>query len=146
MKEQILSDMKTAMKAKDADRLTTLRMLQSAVKNKEIELRPNEITDKEVMEVVKKLIKQRQDSAEQYEKAGREDLLAKEKSEIEILEVYLPEQMSEEQVGKIVDDMIAELGASSMKEMGAVVKAVMAKTAGAADNKIISSLVKAKLS
>jgi len=145
MKEQILNDMKMAMKAKDAYRLTTLRMLQAAIKNKEIEMRPDEISDKEVLSVVKKLIKQRQDSAEQYEKAARDDLKQKELEEIKILDVYLPAQMSEAELATVVDTAIKDLGATSMKEMGAIMKAVMVKTGGAADNKLISALVKSKL-
>ena len=146
LREQILDDMKSAMKAKDSDRLTTLRMLQSAVKNKEIEVRPNEIKDSDVLDVLKKLVKQRKESFDQYKNAGREDLAKVEQAEIDILSVYLPAQMSEDQVATIVDESVSKLGASSMKDMGAVMKEVMAKTNGAADNKLISQLIKSKLS
>lgn len=145
LKEQILNDMKSAMKAKDSHRLTTLRMLQSAVKNKEIDLRPNEIADADVLEVIKKLVKQRKESVEQYEAAGRKELADKESAEIEVLSTYMPEQLSEEKVAEFVDQAIKDLGASSMKDMGNVMKEVLAKTNGAADNKLISTLVKAKL-
>ena len=146
MQKQIMDDVKSAMRAKEAVKLSTLRMLQSAIKNKEIEVRPNELSDKDIISVIKKLAKQRKEAAEQYENAGRPELADKEKEELVFLEAYLPEQMGEEQVTKIVEEAIAELGASSMKEMGAVMKAVQAKTAGLADGKMISTIVKAKLS
>ncbi len=141
-----MDDVKNAMRAKEAVKLSTLRMLQSAIKNKEIEVRPNELSDKDVISVVKKLVKQRKEAAEQYENAGRPELAEKEIEESKFLEVYLPAQMGEEQVTSIVEEVIAALGASSMKEMGAVMKEVQAKTAGSADGKMISSIVKAKLS
>ncbi|MAF89636.1 MAG: glutamyl-tRNA amidotransferase [Bdellovibrionaceae bacterium] len=146
MQKQIMDDVKNAMRAKEAVKLSTLRMLQSAIKNKEIEVRPNELSDKDVISVVKKLVKQRKEAAEQYENAGRPELAEKEIEESKFLEVYLPAQMGEEQVTSIVEEVIAALGASSMKEMGAVMKEVQAKTAGSADGKMISSIVKAKLS
>lgn len=146
LKSRIMDDVKAAMKSKQADRLSAIRFLQSAIKNKEIDLRPNEITDEDIMGVIKKSAKQRKDSIEQYEKAGRQDLVDKEKFELSVIEEYLPAQMSEQQVAGIVDEVIAALGASSMKDMGSVMKEVQAKTAGAADGKIVSQLVKAKLS
>ena len=146
MQKQIMDDVKNAMRAKEAVKLSTLRMLQSAIKNKEIEVRPNELSDKDVISVVKQLVKQRKEAAEQYENAGRPELAEKEIEESKFLEVYLPAQMGEEQVTSIVEEVIAALGASSMKEMGAVMKEVQAKTAGSADGKMISSIVKAKLS
>lgn len=146
LKSKIMDDVKAAMKNKEADRLSAIRFLQSAIKNKEIDLRPKEITDEDIMSVIKKSAKQRKDSIEQYEKAGRQDLVDKEKFELSVIEQYLPEQMSEEQVSGIVDEVVAALGASTMKDMGAVMKEVQAKTAGAADGKMVSQLVKAKLS
>lgn len=146
LKSKIMDDVKAAMKNKEADRLSAIRFLQSAIKNKEIDLRPKEITDEDIMGVIKKSAKQRKDSIEQYEKAGRQDLVDKEKFELSVIEQYLPEQMSEGKVSAIVDEVVAALGASSMKDMGAVMKEVQAKTAGAADGKMISQLVKAKLS
>ena len=145
LKQKILEDMKTAMKNQQADRLGAIRMLQAAVKNREIELRPNAINDQEILGVVKKLAKQRKDSIEQYENASRQDLADKEKFELSIIEEYLPQQMGADQVAKVVDEVIAALGANSMKQMGAVIKEVQARTAGAADNKIVSELVKSKL-
>lgn len=146
LKEQILDDMKEAMKAKDADRLSTIRMLQAAVKNREIELRPNGITEQDVISVVRKLAKQRKDSIAEFEKAERQDLADKEKAELKILETYLPAQMSPEQLTAIVDEVIKTQNATSQKQMGAVVKEVMNRAAGMADGKMISDLVRSKLS
>jgi uncharacterized protein YqeY len=145
IRDQIMTDMKEAMKAKDQVRLDTIRFLQSAIKNREIEMRPDPITSDEVTSVIKKSVKQRKESIEQYQTAGRADLADKEIAELKILEAYLPAQMDSEAVKKIVEATIAELKATSVKEMGAVIKAVIAKTAGAADNKLVSEIVKAKL-
>lgn len=145
LKQRILDDMKTAMKNQQADRLSAIRMLQAAVKNREIELRPNAINDQEIMGVVRKLAKQRKDAIEQYEGASRQDLADKEKQELAIIEEYLPKQMDAAQVTQVVMDVIAATGANSMKQMGAVIKEVQARTAGAADNKLVSELVKSKL-
>jgi uncharacterized protein YqeY len=145
LREQILDDIKSAMKNKEAERLSAIRMLQAAVKNREIELRPNAITVPVLQAVVRKLAKQRKDSITEFEKAGRQDLADKEKYELGVLEAYLPAQMSPEQVAKLVDEVIQATGANSMKQMGAVVKEVMAKSGGQADGKTISDLVKSKL-
>jgi uncharacterized protein len=145
LREQILEDIKTAMKAKEADRLSAIRMLQSAVKYREIELRPNPISDQDILGVVRKLTKQRKDSIFEFEKAKRQDLADKEKFELGVLEAYLPAQMSPEQVAQIVDEVIKAVGATTMKQMGQVVKEVMAKTGGQADGKQVSDLVKSKL-
>ncbi len=145
IREQILDDIKTAMKSKEAEKLSAIRMLQAAVKNREFELRPNTITDQEVMSVVKKLAKQRKDSISEFEKAGRNDLADKEKFELTILEAYLSAQMSNEQVVAVVEEVIKAQGATSQKQMGAVIKEVMNKTGGMADGKMISDLVRSKL-
>ncbi len=145
LREQVLDDIKTAMKAKEAERLSAIRMLQAAIKNREIELRPNAITEPEVLAVVRKMAKQRKDSIAEFEKAGRQDLVDKEKFELSVLETYLPQQMQPDQVAAIVDEVIKAQGATSQKQMGAVVKEVMARTAGSADGKMISDLVRAKL-
>ncbi len=146
LKEQIESDTKEAMKARDSERVSALRMVSSAIKNKMIEVRPNDLTDDDVIGVLKKLSKQRKDSIEQFQKAGRDDLVEKEQRELSVLEKYLPEQMSEAQINEIVDSCIAETGASSMKDMGKLMGAVTAKTKGSADNKLVSQIVKSKLS
>ena len=145
LKDQIMTDVKTAMKAKEMDKLQTLRGVQAAIKNKEIENRPNELTDSDVLDVLKKLAKQRKDSIEQFEQASRQDLVEKEKEELSIIQTYLPKPLSEEKVRELVVASISEVGATSMKEMGAVMKLVLEKTGGAADNKVVSQLVKESL-
>ncbi len=146
LKQQILDATKEAMKAKEMDKVNTLRFLQSSIKNKEIEVRPNALTDDDVISVLKKSAKQRQDSIEQFSNAGRMDLADKEKAELAIIEGYLPKQMGADQIEAIVKQAIQETGATSAKEMGAVMKAVMAKTQGTADNKLVSEIVKKNLS
>lgn len=145
LKDQILNDIKEAMKSKDAVVLSTLRLLSAAIKNKEIEIRPNEISDEDVITVVKKSVKQRQDSIEQYEKANRPELAENEKSELKVLEKYLPAMLSEDQIAVIVKEAIVATGASSMKDMGGVMNYVKEKTGGSADNRIVSQLVKSSL-
>lgn len=145
LRDKILEDIKAAMKSKEADRLSAIRFLQAAIKNREIELRPNTITEPDVVGVIKKMAKQRKDSIAEYEKAGRNDLADKEKFELKVLEEYLPQQMGQEQVAAIVNEVVASLGATSAKQMGAVIKEVMARTQGQADGKMISELVKSKL-
>lgn len=145
LKDQILSDMKEAMKSKEGSRLEVLRFLQSAIKNKEIDLRPNEITEKDVLAVVTKQVKQRKESIDQFKEAGRQDLVDKESYELSVLETYLPQQMSREDVEKIVGEVITAVNATSIKQMGAVMKEVLVKTAGAADGKLVSEIVKSKL-
>src|SRR5687768_12817553 len=122
LREQITNDIKTAMKAKEMDKLNALRMVQSAFKNREIELRPNPMSEDEHLTVIKKLVKQRKESIEQFSAAGRNDLADNETKELKLLETYLPAQMSREQVEKIVTEVIASTGAKSVKEMGAVMK------------------------
>lgn len=145
LREQIMSDVKTAMRDKDSLKLNTLRFLQSAIKNREIELRPNPINGDEVMAVVKKLVKQRKESIEQYVAGGRQDLADQEAAELKILEAYLPAQMGRDQIEKLVVDVIQALGAKTVKEMGPVMKEVLARSGGAADNKTVSEIVRAKL-
>lgn len=145
LREQILDDIKTAMKAKEAEKLSAIRMLQAAIKYREIELRPNEITDQDILGVVKKLTKQRKDSITEFEKAGRQDLADKEKYELGVLEAYMPAQMGADQIAALVETVMKEQNATTMKQMGAVVKEVMARSGGSADGKMISDLVKSKL-
>jgi uncharacterized protein YqeY len=145
LRAQLMNDMKTAMKEKDAVKLETIRFLQSAVKNREIELRPNPISDEEVVSVVKKMIKQRKESIEQFQAAGRQDLVDKETNELKYLEVYLPAQMDKAQIEALVAKVITETGASGVKDMGKVMKEVLARSAGKADGKVVSEAVKAKL-
>ena len=145
LKQQIISDMTAAMKAKDAARTSTLRMLKAAITNREKE-GGGEISDEDVQKLLRSQVKQRRDSVEQYQKGGRQDLADKEQAEIAIIETYLPQAASQEEIDQAVTAAIAETGASSMKEMGAVMKAAMAKLAGKnADGKMVSESVKAKL-
>ena len=145
LKDQIVADVKSAMKNKEQDKLSTLRMLHSEIKNKEIAVRPNELSEDDTLAVLKKLAKQRKDSIEQFGKANRQDLVDKETAELAVLEAYLPEQMGKEQIEAIVAEVITAESATSMKDMSRVMKAVMAKTKGAADNKLVSELVRTKL-
>lgn len=145
IREKIMTDVKQAMRDRDQVRLDSLRFLQSAIKNREIELRPNAITAEEVMGVIKRLVKQRKESIEQYQAAARQDLVDKESLELKVLEAYLPSQMSKEQVESLVVQVIESTGAKSVKEMGAVMKEVLARAAGTADNRMVSEVVKAKL-
>lgn len=146
IKETILSDIKTAMKEKDSKKLEVLRFVNSQIKNKEIELRPEELSDSEVIKVLKKYVKQRQESMAQFKEHGRDDLVEAEKYQAEVVEAYLPKMMSEEELKKVVEETVAEEGATSMKDMGAVMQKVIKKTGDLADGKMISQLVKAKLS
>ncbi len=141
-----MADVKSAMIAKESLKLTTLRSLQAAIKNREIDMRPDAITSDEVMAVLKKLVKQRKESIDQFQTAGRQDLVDQESAELKILEAYLPTQLGREQIEKIVTEVIATLGAKTVKEMGPVMKETMVRTGGAADNKIVSEVIKSKLS
>ena len=145
LKERITSDMTAAMKSKDASRLSTLRMVKAAVQNREIE-KGGELTEEELTKVLQSLVKQRRDSVEQYEKAGRAELAEKERAEIAVIEEYLPRAASREEIERAVEEAVAETGASSLKEMGAVMKAALARLAGRnADGRTVSEVVKAKL-
>ncbi len=146
LREKILSDIKSAMREKDSLRLETLRFLNSSIKNKEIEVRPKELTEQDTLSVLKKMVKQRKESIDQYTSANRKDLAEKEMKELKILESYMPQQMSDEAVKEIVLQAIEETGASSIKDMGKVMKSVLGKVGGAADGKLVSELVKSQLS
>jgi len=146
LKDRIIADMTAAMKAKDAARTSTLRMVKAAIMHREKE-GAGELNDDDVLKLLRSQMKQRRDSVEQYQKAGRQDLADKETAEIAVIEFYLPQAASEAEIEQAVSDAIAETGATSMKEMGAVMKAAMAKLAGKnADGKTVSETVKKKLS
>ena len=147
LRETIVTDLTAAMKAKDAEKTSVLRMLKAAIMMREKEKEQGtQLSDDETMKTLQSLVKQRRDSIEQYEKAGRDDLAAKEKSELAVLENYLPQAASNEEIELAVTEAIAETGATSPKEMGAVMKAVQVKLAGKnADNRMVSETVKAKL-
>ena len=146
LNETIAADLTAAMKAKDATRLSALRMLKAAVTNKGMVEKGRDREDAEVLQVVASLVKQRRDSIEQFSKAGRTDLVDKETAEIAILEHYLPPAVSPEEIEAAVAAAIAETGASSVKDMGKVMKAVMPKLAGKnADGKAVNEAVRRKL-
>ncbi|MDB5878264.1 MAG: glutamyl-tRNA amidotransferase [Variovorax sp.] len=145
LKEQITEDMKTAMRAKDSERLGTIRLLLSAMKQKEVDERI-ELDDTAVIAIVDKLVKQRKDSVTAFTEGGRIDLADKEASEIKVLEVYLPKRLSADEVMVEVKAVVAELGASGPGDMGKVMGAVKAKLAGKADMGQVSAAVKAALS
>ncbi len=144
LKQKIEADAKAAMKERAAEKVSTLRMLIAALKNKEIDKR-RPLTGDEVIETVRSLIKQRKDSVEQFAKGGRQDLVDKETAEIAVLEAYLPKQLTREELDVLVRDAVAETGAQGARDMGKVMKAVAAKAAGRADNKLVSELVKQAL-
>jgi len=137
--------MTAAMKAKDADKLSTLRMVKAALMNRQID-KGGELTDEEVGKVLQSLVKQRRDSVESYEKAGRTELAEKEKAEIGVIEVYLPSAASADEIAAAVETAIATTGASSMKDMGAVMKAAVENLAGKlADGRLVSDAVRQRL-
>jgi uncharacterized protein YqeY len=138
--EQVRADMTAAMKAKEAEKLSTLRMLQSALKNEQIE-KMHELSDAEAAAVIRRAVKQRQDSIEQYEKAARQELADKEKRELAILEAYLPKQMSDEALEALIKGLVAETGATSKKDTGKVMKEIMAKHRDEVDGKKVQEIL-----
>jgi len=145
LSEQIVADLTTAMKAQDAGRTSTLRMVKAAMMNRKIE-KGSDLDDEEVQKLLRSLVKQRRDSIEQYEKAGRQELVDKEQSEIDVIETYLPKAASPEEIEQAVAAVVAETGATSIKDMGKVMKAAQAALAGKnADGRLVSEIVKAKL-
>jgi uncharacterized protein YqeY len=145
LKDKIIADMTAAMKAKDAARTSTLRMLKAAITNREKE-GGDALTDDDVTKLLRSQMKQRRDSVEQYQKGGRQDLVDKEQAEVAIIEAYLPQAASQDEIDQAVSAAIAETGSSSMKDMGVVMKAAMAKLAGKnPDGKAVSDTVKARL-
>jgi hypothetical protein len=137
--------MKAAMRARDAARLSTVRLLLAAMKQKEVDERV-ELTDADVMAILEKMIKQRRESIAQFEKASRQDLADKEKAEIVVLCAYLPQRMGEAELQKEIDSIISETGASGAKDMGKVMAAAKSRLAGKADMGAVSALVKSRLS
>lgn len=144
LKDQISDDMKSAMKAGDKDRLKVVRLIMAAIKQVEVDKRI-ELDDAAVLGVLEKMVKQRRDSVEQFEKGGREDLAAAERAEIEVLETYLPEQLSAEELAALVDEVIAATGAGSIRDMGKVMGQIKARAAGRADMGAVSATVKDRL-
>lgn len=146
LEDRIMADFKESMKAKNQIKTQTISFLRSELKYLAIDKKKDKLDDVDVLSVIKKLIKQRQDSIVQFEKGNRMDLVQKEKTELEILKTYLPEEMTPLALKKIVCDVVASCGATTMKDMGRVMKEVMEKTQGSADSKLTSDLVRQKLS
>ena len=151
LQEQITNNLKKAMKAKDTNKLSTLRMLQAAIKNKQIALRQvqgknQELNDNEVGQIILKEIKQRKDSIKQYTQGGREELAKKEEKEIEVLKDYMPEQLPEEKIKKIIKEAIKKVNAEGPQDMGRVMGIIMPKLKGKTEGSTVSKLVKDSLS
>jgi len=141
LKSQIQDDVKSAMRARDQKRLTALRLITAAIKQIEVDKRI-EMDDQTVLAVLDKMVKQRRESLEQFESAGRDDLAAQEKFELELIAVYLPEALGDDEVAALIKQAIADTGASSIRDMGAVMNALRGEVQGRADMKAVSSIVK----
>ena len=144
LKSRITEDMKDAMRAQDAARLGAIRLLQAAIKQREVDERI-ELDDTQVIESIEKMLKQRRDSISQYEAANRQDLADVEKFEVSILQTYLPQPLTEAEIGTLLDQAIADTGAAGVKDMGKVVAAVKPQVLGRADMGKVSGLIKARL-
>ena len=144
LKARIQEDIKTAMRAQEREQLAVLRLVSAAIKQKEVDERI-ELDDSQVLAVLEKMVKQRRESLEQYEKAGRDDLAKQEQFELDLIQVYLPEPMGEEELAQIISETIAELGADSMRDMGPVMNALRDRIQGRADMKAVSQAVKNQL-
>jgi len=144
LNERLNEDMKQAMKSQDKFRLSVIRMIRSAIKNVEIDQRKT-LDDSEVLDILSREIKQRRDSLLEFEKAGRDDLAVTVKEEIDVIAVYLPQQLTEEEVKEIVQQTISEVGASSKADMGKVMSALMPKVKGRADGKLVNQVVQQSL-
>ncbi|HEX4859339.1 MAG TPA: GatB/YqeY domain-containing protein [Usitatibacteraceae bacterium] len=144
LREKIQDDMKSAMKAREADRLAAIRLLLAAMKQKEVDERV-ELTDDLVLSIIDKMLKQRRDSIEQYKAGNRADLVANEEFEVSVLSQYLPKALSSGEISALIDAVIGETGASGAKDMGRVMNALRPKVAGRADMGALSGLVKARL-
>lgn len=145
IRQTISDDMKTFMRAKDSARLGAIRLLQAAIKQKEVDERI-ELNDDQIFSVIQKMLKQRKDSIESYQKASRQDLIDQEQLEIEVLSKYMPEPLSEEEINQYIEEAIVTTGASDMKDMGKVVGILKSKVAGRSDMAEVSKLVRQKLS
>lgn len=146
LKDQIRADLKEAMKAKEKERTGTIRMLLAAIQTAETEGTKHEVDDQEIQKIIAREIKKRRESAEIYQTNGRDDLAETELAEANILEAYQPKQLTDDELAVLIDDTVAETGATSMAQMGQVMKAATVKAAGRADGKRISEAVKARLS
>ncbi|SMN10693.1 Transamidase GatB domain protein [uncultured Candidatus Thioglobus sp.] len=145
LKQQLTNDMKTAMKAKDKDRLKAVRMIIGAIKQREVDERI-ELNDEQVLNVIQKMVKQRKDSISQFQEAGRTDLVEIEEAELAVINTYMPAQLSEDEITLAVDTAIADSGASSMQDMGKLMGLLKGQLAGKADMGVVSGIIKSKLS
>jgi hypothetical protein len=145
LEEKLVDEMKQAMKSNDKLRLSTIRMIRSAIKNKEIEQR-KKLDDEDIFRVIQGMVRKSEESIEQFKAGGRMDLVEKEQKEVEIMKSFLPQPLSREEILRIIDQSIEETQASSLKDLGKVMKSVMPRLEGKADGKLINQLVKEKLS
>jgi uncharacterized protein len=145
LEERLVEEMKQAMKSNEKLRLSTIRMIRTSVKNKEIEVR-KKLEDEEILRVIQGMLRKSEEAVEQFRAGGRMDLVEKETQEMEILKSYLPQSLGREEILKVIDETIQENQASSLKDLGKVMKSVMSKLAGKADGKLINQLVKERLS
>jgi len=144
LKDRILQDVKDAMRARDKPRLATIRLITAAIKQQEVDERI-ELDDTQVLALLDKMCKQRRESISQFEKAGRDDLIAQETSELELIHTYLPEQLGEDEIAALIDAAMASTGAASIKDMGKVMGQLKPKLQGRADMGAVSAMIKAKL-
>lgn len=145
LNDRLMSEMKQAAKAKDKVRLSTIRMIRASIKNKEIEKR-KELDDKEIVEIISTLVKQRRESIKQFRQGNRDDLAKKEEAELEIVLSFMPKQLSREEIEKKVTEVIQETEAKSVTDMGKVMKVLMADMTGKADGRVVNEIVREKLS
>lgn len=145
LKNQIIADMKSAMKAKDSATLKAVRMIVEAIKQKEVDTR-EELDDQGILAVIQKMVKQRKDSIDQFTQAGRDDLVSVEEAELKVINLYMPKQLSESEIESVVDQVISQTGASGMQDMGKLMGVLKAELSGKADMGIVSKIIKSKLS
>ena len=145
LKNQIIADMKSAMKAKDSATLKAVRMIVEAIKQKEVDTR-EDLDDQGILAVIQKMVKQRKDSIDQFTQAGRGDLVAVEEAELKVINLYMPKQLSENEIESVVDQVISQTGASGMQDMGKLMGVLKADLSGKADMGIVSNIIKSKLS
>jgi uncharacterized protein YqeY len=145
LKNQIIADMKSAMKAKDSATLKAVRMIVEAIKQKEVDTR-EELDDQGILAVIQKMVKQRKDSIDQFTQAGRDDLVSVEEAELKVINLYMPKQLSESEIEYVVDQVISQTGASGMQDMGKLMGVLKGELSGKADMGIVSKIIKSKLS
>jgi hypothetical protein len=145
LKNQIIADMKSAMKAKDSATLKAVRMIVEAIKQKEVDTR-EELDDQGILAVIQKMVKQRKDSIDQFTQAGRDDLVSVEEAELKVINLYMPKQLSESEIESVVDQVISQTGASGMQDIGQLMGVLKGELSGKADMGIVSNIIKSKLS